>query len=66
MATTEITPKDKNCILIWQDVPEGVGEPAILITPYSDCIILQQEGRYININYETVKELCKHLKNMTP
>lgn len=66
MSKVEITRGNASSIVIWQEVEEGVGEPAILLTPWSDVITITQEGKSINLNYETVKELCKQLKTLHP
>lgn len=52
----------ENQVLIWQDTAEGMPEPALLITKYEDIISVEQEGRYINLNPETLKEFIKALK----
>jgi hypothetical protein len=51
--------------IIWQPDPEdGVAEKAILVESYSDVITLQQNDQSININYESIDELCKLLKKL--
>ena len=64
MANTVTTSATENSKLIWQNVNEGIPEPALLITPYIDCIQIEQADQTININYETVNELCKVIKNL--
>jgi hypothetical protein len=50
---------------LWQEVEDGLGEPAIVVELYSDGMVcLTQEGRDININYESIDELCKLLKKL--
>jgi hypothetical protein len=52
--------------IIWQNVSEdlGVSEAALLVEKYSDVITITQEGRHININYETIDEVVKLLKQL--
>lgn len=51
--------------IIWQDGPEdGIGENAIMIESYSGVVAIQQNSSSININYETIDELCKLLKKI--
>lgn len=61
---------DADSIVIWQERTDDdmllPGEPALLIESYYDVISIQQGDQSININYETVKELCKVLKSMKP
>ena len=64
MANTVTTSATENSKLIWQNVNEGIPEPALLITPYIGCIQIEQADQMININYETVNELCKVIKNL--
>jgi len=53
----------KNSTVLWQNSEEnGVGEPALLIESYNGCIIITQDGNHINLNYESVQEFCKILK----
>lgn len=56
----------KDSIIIWQEGNEDmpVGEPALLITPYSDVITITQEGRYVNVSYSSLKELSNVLKKL--
>lgn len=53
-------------VIIWQEgeTGENVGEPALLISPYSDCVSIQQGEDYININWQSLNEVIKHLKEM--
>ena len=48
--------------VFWQMLAEDVGEPAILIAAYSDCISLRQEGRTITISRNAVAEFLKAVK----
>lgn len=58
------TTKDGSVIL-WQTDPEdAIAEPALLIEPYSDTIRIGQKEQAINVNYESVDELIKVLRNM--
>jgi hypothetical protein len=61
-----MTEKTKgNDYIIWQNGPEdGISEKAILIEAYTDVISIQQQEGSININYESVDELCKLLKQL--
>jgi hypothetical protein len=59
---TEKTRQDS--LIIWQEQEEGVPEPAILFEPYGDVIAITVEDNVININYESVDEICKALKNL--
>jgi DNA uptake protein ComE-like DNA-binding protein len=56
-------PKE-GAIIIWQETSEGAAEPAIVVEPYTDVIQIVQEGERININYESVKEICKVLNSL--
>lgn len=58
------TSTKNNGAIMWQENTEGVPEAAILIQPYMDVISIEQEGRHINLNYESVGELCKIIKSM--
>jgi len=49
-------------IVIWQSQEPGVSEPAILIEPYSDVMRVTSEGGYIQINYESLEEFVKALR----
>jgi hypothetical protein len=51
--------------IIWQVEPEdGVSEKPILIECYSDIVSITQEDSSINLNYESIDELCKLLKEI--
>ena len=52
-------------LVIWQEV-EDMPEPAVTLKFYGNVIELCQEGRYINLNYETVPLLCRELKKAKP
>lgn len=55
----------KNAIIMWQSNEEnGVGEPALLIESYIGCFQITQDDQKININYESIKDLCKILKQL--
>lgn len=54
----------KEDVIIYQQTEDGVSEPALFIEPFNDVICINQEGRFININYETVVGLCKLLKEL--
>lgn len=55
----------KNSIVMWQNHEEsGVGEPALLIECYMGCFQITQEGVRISINYDSIKDLCKILKQL--
>jgi hypothetical protein len=52
-------------IVLWQQSADEIpGEPALLIEPYSDTIRISQEDNAINLNYESVDEFIKVLRNM--
>lgn len=56
---------NKDAIVLWQDGEEGIpGEPALLITAYSDCIEVKQEASEIRINMESMPELIKVLNGL--
>lgn len=53
----------KDSIILWQKNEEtGVGEPALLIEFYSDCLQISQDGDRVNMDYDTIKDLIKVLK----
>jgi len=54
-----IEPACKNSIVVWQKSDEGVSEPALLIELYNDVFQLSQDGQRINLNYESIEDLCK-------
>lgn len=65
MAHTTLTDAAKETKILWQNGSgEGVGEPALVITPYFGCFQIEQGENIISINYETVADLCKVLKSM--
>lgn len=53
-----------NSHIIWQEVEDGVGEPALLFEPFNDCLQVSQAGAVINVNYQSIDELCKLLKKL--
>lgn len=59
-------------LILWQENKEtGVGEPALAITAYSDVIQIEQGSvnggvQIININYDSVAELCRELRKTKP
>lgn len=54
-----------NSHIIWQQTEEdGVAEPALLLEPFNDVIQLSQDGNVINLNYESLEELCKLLRKL--
>lgn len=51
----------------WQtDNDDGIAEPALLIEDFygSNIIGITQGNNRININYQSIDELCKHLKSI--
>ena len=53
--------------IVWQGDSkiEKAPEPALLITALKDGLIeIQQENRYVIINYENIDEICKLLKKL--
>ena len=64
MTTVQVTPSNRESFIIWQNNPDGVGEPALLIETYNDVFSITQEDRFIQINYSTVKELCRIMKQL--
>lgn len=51
-----------SAVLFWQEwEDDAMGEPAIIVTPYSDIVELNQEGRHINISKHEVKSFIKLL-----
>ncbi len=57
---------EKACVVVfWQEHREddAIGEPAISMKAYSDCLSLQQgNGRTINITLECVPEFIEAVK----
>lgn len=43
---------------------DGFPEQSIVIERYDDIISIQQEKDSINLNYESIDELCKLLKKL--
>lgn len=64
MANTQTTPSNRKAFVIWQDNPDGNAEPALLIETFHDAFTITQDGRYVQINYSTVKELCRIMKQL--
>lgn len=55
----------KNPHVIWQCDPEdGVSEKALVVETYSDVVTIKQDGRYINVNYGTIDDLCRLLRKL--
>lgn len=54
----------KGDVVIYQSDSEGIGEPALLLQPYSGLMCITQEDRAININYDTFKELIKAMNKL--
>lgn len=50
--------------VFWQEPKdaETVGEPAILLKRYSDCLCLQQEAQCITITLSCVEEFIKAIR----
>lgn len=54
---------NSNNKILWQSGQEDTpGEPAILIEGYSDIMTISQDGNYINLNYESLKDFIKNLR----
>lgn len=51
----------KNSMTVWQETEEGMPEASLLIETYEDVVCIQQEGRHIHLNYESLKPLAKLL-----
>ena len=49
-------------MIFWQEVIEGVGEPAILLTKYSDVLEIQQSKKTILISLDVVEEFIKAIR----
>jgi hypothetical protein len=61
------TTVNKDSIVIWQETKNEdmpVSEPALVITPFSDTIYIEQEGHQINLNYGSLDEFCRVLRSM--
>ena len=53
----------KSAVIFWQDHPkEGVGEPAILLTKFTDCLELQQGENAILVTNERVEEFIRAIR----
>jgi hypothetical protein len=52
--------------VLWQEGTDDmpIAEPALLITGNADIVTVEQEGRYINLNYESVDEFIKVLREI--
>lgn len=52
--------------VIWQegDGESSIGEPALLVSAYSDVFTLKQGACEVNINYETIPELIRLLRDI--
>ena len=52
--------------VIWQegDGETSIGEPALLVSVYSDIFTLRQGAEGVNINYETIPDLLKMLRRL--
>ena len=62
---TMIEPTSKESYIVWQNDPQdGVAEPALLIEKYLDTVSITQKDNCINVNYESIDELCKLLKKI--
>jgi hypothetical protein len=55
--TTEISMK--NSLIVWQNDYEYVFEQPILLTPYHDCIGIEQDGKSVSLTYEHAEEFIK-------
>lgn len=53
----------KDTVIFWQQGSEdcSIGEPAICVEVFSDCICITQNDQDINLNYDTIPDLVKHL-----
>ena len=49
-------------IVFWQQVKDGVGEPAIILKKYVEVFSIQQEKKEILINNEVVEEFVKVIR----
>ena len=50
--------------VVWQGSSEDqIPEPALIIE-VGDVLVIEQEDRYITVNYETVKKLSEILKKV--
>ncbi len=53
---------EQHHVVMWQTQEDGAPEPAILIERYSTSFTIQQEDNRISMNYESIPELIKILK----
>lgn len=55
----------KDNVIIWQEVEDGEGmpEPALLLEFYGDTFSINQGGKSISLNYETIDHLSKIMKD---
>lgn len=56
-----------NAVIMWQtEPPDGYGlpEPALLFDLTSDAFTVYQERRYLTINYESIDEMIKILRQV--
>lgn len=61
--TQKINTKDP--IVIWQEEEQdGIPEQPLIIESYSDVISLTQRDNSINLNYDSIDEVCRALKAM--
>lgn len=55
----------EGAVILWQTDPEdAIAEPALLIESFSDAIRIGQKDQVINLNYESIDELIKVLRNL--
>ena len=59
-----ITGANQHSKIVFQESEEVIREQALLITPCDTCIQIEQGDQLINLNYETVSDLCALLKKM--
>jgi len=52
----------KSAVIIYQQLDEGVGEPALLVEHFSDSVSITQGDDCVLVNKETILALCAHLK----
>lgn len=52
--------------VIWQegDGESSIGEPALLVSVYDGIFTIKQGGEEVNINYETIPELIRLLRDI--
>jgi len=51
-----------NSVVLWQSQEDGLAEPAILIEPYYDVIRVGSSTGHIQLNYESLEEFIKALR----